>query len=205
MNSLLKPIFNAGVRVVLYAAIIVVAVLIVHQDAKLVVDGLKFSEQSYTEYLQEIMLLVTGVLFLVAGFRQPKVQGLTALLSGFVFTAFIREFDWLLDKIVHGFWVYPAFALLGGFVFWAFKKRATLAESIKELLSMPTWGVLLSGFLGVFVFSRLFGKGTFWKALMEDNFIRSAKNAAEEGTELFGYTLLAIAAAEYLIAKWKKK
>lgn len=204
MNDLLKPILGAGIRVIIYAALIVGAVLIIHQDANMVIDGLKFSEQSYTEYLQEIMLLVTGILFLIAGFRQPKVQGLTALLAGFALTAFIREFDWLLDEIVHGFWKYPAFALLGAFSFGAYRKRETLASSIKELLTMPSWGILLSGFLTVFVFSRLFGKGTFWQALMEDNFIRSAKNAVEEGTELLGYTLLLIAAAEYLLAKWKK-
>jgi hypothetical protein len=66
-------------------------------------------------------------------------------------------------------------------------------------------GLLLAGFLITFIFSRLFGKTSFWQTLMGERYFRSVKNAAEECIELLGYGLLLAAAAEfYLLAKPKK-
>ena len=50
----------------------------------------------------------------------------------------------------------------------------------------------------VLAFSRLFGRGSFWEAVMGDSYMRLVKNIAEEGTELMGYALLVIAAVEFL-------
>jgi hypothetical protein len=195
---------SAAIRVVLYGVAIILSVLVIYKDASYAVDGVKFGELSYTEFLQELMLLTTAGLFFVTGLKRKEVRGFAVLMAGIALTAFVREFDWLLDKIVHGFWKYPASLVLGGAAIWAWKLRAQFLAATVDFLKRPSWGVLLSGFLCVFVFSRLFGKGSFWQTLMEDDYIRWAKNAAEEGTELFGYTLLTIAAVEYMVAKLRE-
>ena len=60
---------------------------------------------------------------------------------------------------------------------------------------------MMAGFITTFVFSRLFGRSIFWQAVMEEQYFRSVKNAAEEGTELLGYGLMLIGAIEYFIYK----
>jgi hypothetical protein len=64
---------------------------------------------------------------------------------------------------------------------------------------------MVSGILVTFLFSRLFGKGDFWKAVMEENYMRSVKNAAEEGVEVMGDILIFISSVEYMIFKSKQK
>lgn len=46
----------------------------------------------------------------------------------------------------------------------------------------------------VLVFSRLAGMNYLWLTLLDDSYIRTIKNLAEEGTELLGYSLLAYSA-----------
>ena len=63
----------------------------------------------------------------------------------------------------------------------------------------------MSGFITLFVFSRMFGRKVLWKAIMDDKFLRVVKDAAEECTELFGYLLIVFAAIEYYYAFKKKE
>ncbi|TKG96342.1 hypothetical protein EYV94_03545 [Puteibacter caeruleilacunae] len=204
MDSMVKGFVNAFIRVIVYGVVMVAAVLVIHQDAGLVVNGLHFSEQSYTEYLQEILLFVTAIFFLLAGARNPNVKGFSIAMSGVALLAFIREFDWLLDEVVHGFWKFPALAVLLIVAFLVFKKKEQFLPAVNDFIKRPSWGVLLAGFLIVFVFSRLFGKSTFWKELMDENYIRSVKNAAEEGIELLGYALIMISSVEFWLDQKKK-
>jgi hypothetical protein len=41
------------------------------------------------------------------------------------------------------------------------------------------------------------GMGKLWKLVMGERFIRVVKNVVEEGTELFGYSIIFLAAVEY--------
>ncbi len=207
MNTDLKNILHAAIRVIVYGLVIIGSIMVIYYDGNGPVDvlGYKFTdENSYTEYLQELMLFVTSLLFIWAGVKNRGVQGFTTLMAGIALIALIRELDLQLNLIVHGFWKYPAFLVLIITAYLVYRKKDTLFSGISDFLKKPSWGVMLSGFLTVFVFSRLFGKKTFWMALMDDGYMRTVKNAAEEGTELLGYTLIAIAAVEYLISALKK-
>ncbi|MCC7300349.1 MAG: hypothetical protein IT583_04660 [Verrucomicrobia bacterium] len=55
----------------------------------------------------------------------------------------------------------------------------------------------MSGLLVLVVFSRLFGYGPFWKAIMDDPSYRTVKTIVEEGVEQMGYFLVFISACEY--------
>ena len=192
-----RPISAACLRVFLYALAVGVVVWVIHQDADYVVAGEKFGERSFTESLQLILLAITIAGFGWAGWRRPDLRGFTNLMAGLALLAWIRELDWLLDHVVHGFWKYPAVLVLAGTGLLVWRRRGDLSASIVDFLQRPAWGVILSGFVTVFVFSRLFGYKGFWQAVLEDGYLRAAKNAAEEGTELLGYALLAIGAIEY--------
>ncbi|MDX1556111.1 MAG: hypothetical protein R3212_08800, partial [Xanthomonadales bacterium] len=67
----------------------------------------------------------------------------------------------------------------------------------RDPLSAST--LLVQLFLVLLVFSRLFGRASFWQSVMGEDYLRVVKNIAEEGTELLGYGLIAIAAVELLV------
>ncbi|WP_027962458.1 hypothetical protein [Halomonas halodenitrificans] len=50
-----------------------------------------------------------------------------------------------------------------------------------------------------YVFSRLYGRGDFWEAVLQENYVRDFKSGAEEVVELFGYALLLIAVIEFVL------
>jgi hypothetical protein len=49
------------------------------------------------------------------------------------------------------------------------------------------------------IFSRLYGRQDFWRAVMQDNYIREFKDVAEEAIELLGYSLILFAMIELLL------
>ena len=62
-----------------------------------------------------------------------------------------------------------------------------------------SFGLFAAGFLGTFAFSRLYGRSEMWEALLAERYVRVFKDAAEEVTELFGYTLLMFAMVELVL------
>ena len=199
----IKQITSTAIRFLVYAIVMLIAVMTIHWDGKQEV-ALAFGENSMTEYLQELYLLITALLFAFSGKYNKDKQGFTILLSGFFLVLFIREFDWLFDKIVHGFWQYPALLVTAVTIGIALKFKATIVSAMASFTRQTSFGTFISGFLTMMLFSRLFGKGTLWKSLMGDHYIRSVKNAVEEGTELLGYSLILISAIEYFISMRKK-
>jgi hypothetical protein len=200
----LKPIIFAAFRVVLYAIPVVVSALLIKGDAGAVpIDGLKFGEGSFTEYMQEVYLFLTSLIFLLVGFRSKSHKAISYLMGGGAMVALIRELDAYFDQIYHGAWFPFALVILVVTLFLVFKKKKQIWENLEEFFSTPAFGTFIAGFLSVFVFSRLFGTKKVWQALFEvdqlEGMQRWVKNAVEEGTELFGYTLLFIAAIEFFV------
>ncbi|MDP1086466.1 transporter, partial [Klebsiella pneumoniae] len=62
-----------------------------------------------------------------------------------------------------------------------------------------SFGLFAAGFLTTYVFSRLYGRQDFWRAVLQENYLRDFKSAAEELVELFGYALLLIAVIELVL------
>ncbi|MGQ1909015.1 hypothetical protein ACT3CE_04440 [Marinifilum sp. RC60d5] len=204
----LKPIIFAAVRVVLYAIPVVASALIIKSDAGILIDGGKFGEASQTELLQELYLLLTSLTFILVGVRSKNHKAISYLFGGGAFVAFIRELDVYFDQIYHGAWFPLAMIVLLVAVFLVFKKKKQIWENLEEFFTTPAFGTFIAGFLSVFVFSRLFGTKKVWRALFEVEQLepvqRWVKNAVEEGSELFGYTLLFIAAVEFFVYVNKK-
>ncbi|MCG7587258.1 hypothetical protein MHN01_16625, partial [Photobacterium sp. OFAV2-7] len=59
--------------------------------------------------------------------------------------------------------------------------------------------------LTLFVFARIYGMGDLWQGAMQENYLRSVKNLAEEGVELLAYSLIVFAAAWYCLPELFRK
>jgi hypothetical protein len=163
-----------------------------------------FSDQSWTETAQVALLFLSGAAF-VAGGRLNRARYLPAcLLMGPAAMAFVRELDWVFDKVWHGFWVVPATLVLIAVACAVWPRRKTFFDAFAREVTLPYWGVLCGGFGLVFIFSRLFGMRRNWMALLGSQLdyasVRNVRRLAEEGTELAGYALIFVASVFFLIS-----
>lgn len=162
-----------------------------------VVLGNAVGEISITEFTQEAFLLFTGLLFLRIAIAWRAHRGGYLLIAGFFFCLLIREMDFFLDTIAHGSWFYFAILCAVVCIGYAMSSLTSTFAGLAHFLRHASYNYMVCGLLAVLVFSRLFGMNQLWGTLMEEGYIRTVKNVAEEGAELFGYTLCLIAGVLY--------
>ena len=150
------------------------------------------SERSLTEGSQLVLLALTATLFAFGAARLPQARGYLVAMATLVTVMCIRESDGLLDKISQGFWVYPALlvALGGGLMIWL--NRRTISAGFMQHYASRYGMLVLMGFFVLIVFSRSFGSGDLWRAIMAENYTPQIKGAIQEGLELLGYAIVAI-------------
>lgn len=162
------------------------------------------SERSFVEFGQEICLFVTSATFMYLAHKK-KANGLW-LVAGFFMCMFIRELDAYFDDIFHGSWKYFALVSVVFFTFKAWREGKDRAiKTLAEYMQSPPFTTMTFGMMVVLFFSRAMGMGKLWKLIMGDNFNRVVKNVVEEGTELFGYSIIFLAAVEYACYLLSKK
>jgi hypothetical protein len=167
---------------------------IIRLDAGTVVERAKFGEASATQNAQLIYLFLTGLLFAGTAYQSEKRRSFSILMAGGTLVLMIREMDGMLDHLYHGAWLPLAATAALSSCILAGRWRKQLLESITEFTNSPAFGAFIAAGLSIFVFSRLFGMKELWKSFFEVPHLTPAqhwvKNAVEEGSELFGYTLL---------------
>ncbi|MEE4174495.1 MAG: hypothetical protein V2I57_09625 [Xanthomonadales bacterium] len=191
------------IRGLAYVALAFVIAQVVLLEAQHFPPLERFSEFGYTEFAQSIVLGLTVAMLVVAALRSREPAPLLWCLALGFAVLLVRENDQVLELFLpHGVWKYPAgvLALAAAFVF--FRHRRAVLDELVALAGTTAFGVLLIGFTTL-VFSRLFGRGKFWQAVMEERYWRPVKNAAEEGIELYALGLLAAGIVELLIARRK--
>jgi hypothetical protein len=194
MKESVKFVLFFTVRIILYAALMVILNFVYIHDAAHITSTGKFGENSWTEIMQESILFITGLIFIAIGRYDKELNTVTNLASIFFFMALIREFN---NQITYWPWLeIPLIILFLGLTYY---NRTKFISSILRILNHRALAWLVIGFLVTFVFSRLFGRTVFWQQLLENDYNRWAKNAAEEGIELLGYTLLFIGGVELFI------
>ncbi|MDF7798884.1 hypothetical protein P4C99_05390 [Pontiellaceae bacterium B1224] len=190
-----KKIFFKVIRNLLFGTLcVLISTLVIKHDAGAVVNGAKFGESSATETAQLVYLFLTTLLFGLIAVRSEARRAIAALMSGGVAAMMIREMDGWFDYIFHGAWfIFAVIALMISF-FVAARFRDHLVDNIGEFILSPVFGAFVAACLGIFVFSRLFGMRILWESFFDVHHLapmqRWVKNAVEEGSELFGYTLL---------------
>lgn len=191
------------IKKLVYCGLVASVWLIIYADARWPLNGAgqKFTEHSYTEYAQEIILFIVAGLFFLTAVRVRPTRSFGLLMTAFFTLALIRELDGFFDSVWHGFWKVPClFATVGfGSLFDRYKKN--FMRDALEFIERPEFGIFICGLLTVLIFSRLFGSNFLWEPVMADGYIRCVKNMAEEGLELLGYLFFAIAAVEYYVFK----
>lgn len=113
----------------------------------------------------------------------------------------IREHDFLFDLIRHGAWVYPALAVTLAALLMALIWRHTVIGPMAAFTRLQGYHQLILGLVVVLVFSRVFGTGSLWRAVMLDEYQNLYKSVIQEGLELFGYLLIAYGTVQ--MTDWK--
>lgn len=156
-----------------------------------------YKERSLLEFSHTACLLITAMLFLASARLTDHWRALCVSFTFAALMAVVREQNFFLDHYVFdGAWQTIVFGLAIGLAVYLWRHGRGLGAQIVSFAETRCAGLLAAGFLVVFVFSRLFGRQSFWQAIMGDGYQRVVKNVAEEGVELLGYGLLVMAAAE---------
>jgi len=198
LNS--REVLATVVRILMYVALFAGYCRgILWDAARLVPDNLKFSERSFTEVGQSLLLCFAIVLLLFAHKRYRVFSVGMMVLAMFLLVSLIRENDYWLDTIVHGVWVYPAIIIVALTARYLWVMRKQFIDELCLFMSTRSFGLLIGGFLTVYVYSRLIGRQVVWETALSDHYVRIAKNMSEEGTESLGYLLMVCAVIELVI------
>jgi hypothetical protein len=195
-----KNILFFAARFIAYAIVLVGLTVIYKYDAGHSTGDIKIQENSLTEIFQEIFVLLVAIGFFIAGRRLRELSPVLNLMALFFLISFIREFNNQIE-----FWFYIALPFILWFVYLFVKNFKKVWESFERFVKLQSSGSFFIGFLVCYIFSRLYGKTSLWKALLDDSYTRSAKNMAEEGIELLGYAIILISVVELLVLVFSEK
>ncbi|MEN6567302.1 MAG: hypothetical protein ABFC57_13485 [Veillonellales bacterium] len=162
------------------------------------------TEISLTECLGEFFLAVIIGIYTYLAIRCPKIRYGMILIAGFFTCMLIREFDFFFDGISVS-WCYIAMAITVVCIILAIKNKESTVRGLVDFCRGKFYFIMVCGLVNLFVFSRLLGMGLLWRHLLGDFYVRIVKNAVEEATELFSYTLCLIASVKYARVTLSKK
>jgi hypothetical protein len=161
-------------------------------------DSFGTSEFSIVEMLQSA-ILVAIVLALVLRSRSGDLAyALSNFLALIFIVLLIREQDYHFDRWLHaGAWIWPASiacAIAAGILY---RRSSEIGAQIRALSDTAGFGLFLSGLAIAVGFSRIFGQKALWVGLLDEESYRICKLAAEEMTELLGYSLILTGCLEF--------
>lgn len=162
---------------------------VVYLDAVVLFDNM--SEQSVTEALQSVLLVLSASLFAMGARRQPHAAGYLGLMTTLFVIMLVRENDGHLDHIRQGFWIFPALAIAAYGAYWVWQRREALRTPFLNHSASGRGMFVFFGFVFLVIFSRAFGSGDLWRAIMQENYSWQFKAAVQEGLELMGYAIIA--------------
>ena len=183
-----------SLRFLAYALVMAVLYLIFKYDATHFTGDVKITENSMTEIFQEIIVFMVAVGFFVSGRMSKELTPVSNLLALLFLMSFVREFNNQID-----YWSYIVAPILLVFLFLFVRNFKKNLAAFEQFIDLRSSGAFFIGFLITYVFSRFFGKTSFWMALLGDAYNRTAKNMAEEGIELLGYSIMLISVVELLV------
>ena len=160
-------------------------------------DG-KIQDASYTENLQESLLLFSSIIFMYLA-RRYKKNGLY-MVGGFLLCMFIREWDAVFDSLFHGAWKYFAIPTAGLFTYLGIRKGVEKgASDLVDFIKSNSYNIFVVGLIIVLVVSRLLGTKVIWLLMSGDDFKYVFKSFVEEGMELLGYMTIFAGSVYYYI------
>jgi len=192
-----QALFRLAVRLFVYA-VLLGAIAFGTLWGAVVYDDAFYAEIGPVETLQTILALVSALVFLLAAKNDPQRMPCSVLLGSLFFCMMVRESDYFLDELVSRHtWKVLVSMILILTVLYVMRNTPQTIKSVMSFTSESSFGIFVSGLLVLIVFSRLFGYGDFWEAIIGDYSYRTVKTIVEEGVELMGYFLLLVSSFEY--------
>ncbi|MFC0336553.1 hypothetical protein SAMN05421848_0860 [Kushneria avicenniae] len=155
----------------------------------------QFTEASFAEISQTFMLLASLILL-----WKIRAMGIyrhgTVLMFAFLLASLIREQDFMLDRIFDDLWQWLVTLVLLPAIVFLVRRRMRVLDECCQYMQQMSFGLFLGGFVTVYVFSRLMGRGIFWEAVLKAQYIYEIKSTVEEGVETLGYALMLLAIVE---------
>ncbi|WP_089712284.1 hypothetical protein [Halomonas daqiaonensis] len=186
-------------RAILYILLITGIAQGVYYEA-LYLPETRFSEQGFIELAQTGLLALSTLLLLYLRVGLRELPDVSLLLLAFVASSLVREQDALLDVYVFdGAWQLLVALIILPSLYSVIRHRRGFAAQFAGYANSLSFGLFTAGFLTTYVFSRLYGRQEFWRAVLQENYLRDFKSAAEEVVELFGYALILIAMFELVL------
>lgn len=196
-RSVQSALFALGGRLFMYALMLgALAVWMLWGAVRY--DALFYEEIGPVEVLETVFALLAALIFLWAARFDAARRVCSVLLAGVLFCVAVRESDYFLDELIgrHTWKVIVALIVVAA-VLYASGRIKEVYRSALIFINRPSFGIFVSGALVLVVFSRLFGYGPFWQAIMDDESYRTVKTIVEEGVELMGYFLILVSSIEY--------
>ena len=123
----------------------------------------------------------------------------TLLLLAFIAASLVREQDYFLDHYVaENTWKYLVALIVLPSLAWVIRHRQRFLDEFRYYSNTFAFGLFAAGVLVTYIFSRLYGRQEFWRAVLAEHYIRDFKDIAEEAIELLGYSLILFATIELL-------
>jgi hypothetical protein len=163
----------------------------------------ELSEISFTEFIHELFILISAIMFYKVSIKNINSKGFFILLSALFIMMFIREMDYFLDFIFHGFWKIPVGIILLITLYSVYKNKNTIIEPLVKYGQTKWFTYIFIGLLVIFIFSRVFGTGSLWRDIMGDDYNHIYKTVIQEGIELFGYGLVFLGSLFFYFKKDK--
>lgn len=186
-------------RAALYILLIVALTQGIYFEA-LYLPGVRFSEYGFTELAQTALLTISSALLLYTRQRLSMLPHVTLLMLAFTAASLIREQNHFLDTLVAPHvWKALVTLVIVPSVYCVLRQRHRFSEELSSYANSFSFGLFAAGVLTTYVFSRLLGRSKMWLAILQDNYVRTFKDAVEESVELLGYALILIAIIEMVI------
>ena len=157
-------------------------------DAQFISSG--SSEASATEIAQELLLLISAVMFWSVATRSVEMRPILMLAAGLFATMLVRELDHFWDKVSHGFWVYPAMMVAAIAIISVGQQSTSVLSSWAKYAQTKSYLLVLVGLLIILVLSRTFGSQLIWRPILGNSDVSLTKTVIQEGLELFGYLFI---------------
>ena len=175
---------------VLLILLSLIAPLLIYIDTISLNHGV--SEESITEFSQELLLLLSSFLLAYGAWKYPGSRGFFVLVAGFLAAMLIRELDRYFDLVWHGFWIVPAITYSLASIFYvSVYCRSTVLKVAAKFANSKSYCFIVFGLVVILAFSRVFGSGSLlWKEILGESYNLTVKGSLQEGLELFGYVYL---------------
>jgi hypothetical protein len=161
-------------------------------------DAFGTSEFSIVEMLQTLILAATVLALALRSRTGDPTRALSDFLALVFAVLLIREQDYHLDRWLHaGAWIWPALIACACAAWMLYRRSTEIGAQVRAFSDTAGFGLILAGLAIALGFSRIFGQKALWIGLLDEESYRIGKLAAEEMTELLGYSLILAGCLEF--------